>query len=120
MSPLDAKNIVESLVNGIDPDTGEVLPDQSPFNSPRVIRALFVASKALDNVAKREQKDRRLPDNAGKSWSDAEDKELLSGFDGGISVKDLSAKHCRTEGAIASRLVRLGRIKPRADAYAGA
>ena len=117
MSPLDAKKIVESLADGIDPETGEVLPGESPFNNPQVIRALFVASKALDKLAKRERRAHGLPHNAGKAWSDTEDKELLAAFDSGVSVKALSAKHARTEGAIASRLVRLGRIKERANAY---
>ena len=42
---------------------------------------------------------------------ETEDRELLSAFDAGGSIKDISAKHGRTEGAIASRLIRLGRFK---------
>ena len=53
MSPLKAKEIIEALANGIDPETGEILPAQSPVNNPQVIRALFVAGKALDSMAKR-------------------------------------------------------------------
>lgn len=111
MTPLDAKKIVESLADGVDPDTGEVLSDESPFNNPRIIRALFVASRALDTLAKREHRRRTLPPNAGNAWTSSEDEELLSAFDGGASVKALSTRHGRTGGAIASRLFRLGRIK---------
>lgn len=120
MSPLEAKKIIESLANGIDPDTGEILPAQSTFNSPQVIRALFVAGKALDSVAKRAERNNSLPGNAGRSWSDEEDKELLALFDGGTPSKQIAARHGRTQGAIAARLVRLGRIKDRAEVYAGA
>ncbi|ACV36796.1 conserved hypothetical protein [Candidatus Accumulibacter phosphatis] len=67
MSPLEAKRIVEALASGIDPETGEVLPAQSTFNSPQVIRALFVAGKALDRAAKRAERDNSLPGNAGRS-----------------------------------------------------
>ena len=115
MSPLEAKAIVEALANGIDPETGEVLPTQSTFNNPSVIRALFVAVKALDSAEKRAERTKALPDNAGISWSEKEDQELLALFDGNMPVKDIAQKHGRTQGAIASRLVRLGRIKDRAD-----
>lgn len=56
-----------------------------------------------------------LPDNAGRSWTDNEDRELLVLFDSNVSIKDIAEKHARTQVAIASRLVRLGRIKERAD-----
>lgn len=120
MSPLEAKKIIEALANGIDPETGEVLPAQGTFNSPQVIRALFVAGKALEKAAKRAERDNSLPGNAGRSWSDEEDKELLAIFDSGTPVKAIAEKHGRTQGAIAARLVRLGKIKDRAAVYAGA
>lgn len=116
MAALDAKKIIESLANGIDPETGEVFPNQSPFNNPEVIRALFVASQALDQASKREQRARNLPCNTGKAWAGTEDEALLTAFDGGLSIKDLATKHDRTSGAITSRLIRLGRITDRIDA----
>ncbi|NOT69609.1 MAG: hypothetical protein HOP04_15150 [Methylophilaceae bacterium] len=115
MSPLEAKKIIDALANGIDPETGEILPALSTFNNPQVIRALFVALKALDSAAKRAERDRSLPGNAGRPWPEAEDKELLAIFDAGTPIKDIAAKHGRTHGAITSRLVRLGRIKDRVD-----
>ena len=118
MSPLEAKKIIESLANGIDPETGEILPAQSTFNSPQVIRALFAAGKALDSASKRAERNNSLPGNAGQSWSDEEDHDLLTIFDAGTPVKEIAAKHGRTQGAIAARLVRLGRIKDRAEVYA--
>jgi hypothetical protein len=120
MSPLEAKKIIEQLANGIDPETGEILPAQSIFNSPQVIRALFVASKALDGATRRADRNKSLPSNAGRSWSDEEDQGLLATFDDGTSVKEIAAKHGRTQGAIAARLVRLGRIKDRAEVYSSA
>jgi hypothetical protein len=111
MSLNEAKSIIEALANGVDPETGEVLSAQSVFNNPQVIRALFIATNALDGLAKREKQAKTLPGNAGNAWSRTEDSELLNAFDAGGSIKDISAKHGRTEGAIASRLIRLGRIK---------
>jgi len=63
---------------------------------------------------------RSLPNNAGRSWTNEEDKELLATFDSGTPVKVIAAKHGRTKGAIAARLVRLGRVKNRAEIHAGA
>ena len=111
MSPNEAKSIIGALANGVDPETGEVLSTQSVFNNPQVIRALFIATSALDSLEKKEKWEKTLPVNAGNAWSETEDSELLSAFDLGCSIKDISAEHSRTVGAISSRLVRLGRIK---------
>ena len=111
MSPNEAKSIIEALANGIDPETGDDLAAQSVFNNPQVIRALFVASNALDRLVKRAEREKSLPGNAGNAWSETEDSELLNAFDNGSTIKDIAAKHGRTEGAIAARLIRLGRIK---------
>jgi hypothetical protein len=52
-------------------------------------------------LAKREKREKALPDNTGKAWSELEDSELLSAFDDvGSSIKDIAAKHVRTKGAI--------------------
>jgi len=51
MTPTEAKQVIEVLAKGIDPETGEVLSQDSPINSPHVIRALFMAVKALEQAA---------------------------------------------------------------------
>ena len=89
MSPLEAKKIIESLANGIDPETGEILPAQSTLNSPQVIHALFVAGKALDSAAKRAERNSSLPGNAGRSWTDEEEQDLIAIFDAGTPIKEL-------------------------------
>ena len=118
MLPSEARRVVESLANGIDPVTGETLPAESPFNSPQVIRALFLAGKALENAARPEKRHPSSLNNAGKAWSEEEDRVLLVAFDSRQPVKEIALKHARTQGAIASRLVRLGRIKERVEAHA--
>lgn len=110
MSPSEAKTLLETLANGVDPKTGEVLLEESAFNHPPVIRALFLACGALEHLEKREKRAQALPENAGKPWSDAEDEQLKAAFSSGASAKDLVALHGRTAGAISSRLVRLGLI----------
>jgi hypothetical protein len=107
--------IIQALANGTDPITGEVFSDSSPYNHPKIIRALFQTLKALERYRGREERERNLPGNAGKPWRDDQDRELISGFDAGASAKELAAKHGRTEYAITARLVKLGKISDRAN-----
>jgi len=112
MSPQHALSIIQTLASGTDPSTGEVLADQSPFNQPDVIRALFVAAAALGSVpgaGDRRATSKPRPSNAGQPWSPEEDQILLDGHDAGLTPKELAARHGRTKGAIDSRLVKLGR-----------
>ena len=42
MDIFEARSIVKSLAKGVNPVTGEVFGDESPYNHPHIIRALFV------------------------------------------------------------------------------
>ena len=110
MMPNESKQLIEYLAKGIDPITGEILPNESPYNNPDIIRALFLAIKALEYLERREQRERSLPSHAGKPWSEEEDQELIAEFDAGIKVAVIASNHGRTEGAISSRLVKLGKV----------
>lgn len=44
-----ARSIIISLANGIDPSNGEYFPADSPYNNPEVIRALFFAVMAMQD-----------------------------------------------------------------------
>lgn len=112
MTPEEAKQIIDVLASGIDPATGEVLPDDSALNGPHVIRALFIAAKALEQMAARSARpSATAPGKAGKPWSEEEDQRLLGSFDAGTPVAALALAHERTSGAITSRLIRLGRLQ---------
>lgn len=119
----EAKNIVTALINGIDPTTGEVLPEGSPYNNPQVIRALFTV---LDTLKVKKQPKKTLeekqqdnikagrPKNAGISWDD-ELKALLASFQSGTSIDELATNFERTKGAIVSELTKQGLIEPKTD-----
>ena len=115
MDKSEALETVEALAHGIDPVTGEILPEDSPFNHPRVIRALFLSINALERLKEREKRASGLPGNSGKPWNQDDDRMLLEAFDRGIKVEALAERHSRTQGAIAARLVRLGRISERSE-----
>ncbi len=111
MTPQEAKTILDFLADGVNPETGEVLSGQDIYNQPRIIRALFLASSALEVRTRKELKKKGLPANAGRPWSEEEDNRLLAAYDGGQSMAELVAAHGRTRGAISSRLVKLGRLE---------
>jgi hypothetical protein len=111
MQTTEALKILQALADGVDPGTGEVFPPESPYQHPQVVRALMTAIRALEMQQERERKARSLPGNAGKPWDDGEQERLCRDFDGGTSIKELAVRHGRTEGAIESRLVKLGKIK---------
>ena len=45
-----ARQIIDTLSQGIHPVTGEAMPADSPYNAPAVIRALFAVSQALGSA----------------------------------------------------------------------
>ncbi|MCB5195710.1 hypothetical protein [Deefgea salmonis] len=110
MSPLEAKEIIESLANGIDPDTGEILTKQSIINRRLVKKAFSVAIESLEKAVKRVERENSLPENAGSSWSEEEEETIISDYESGVSIKEIAAKVGRSKGAISSRLARLGMI----------
>ena len=113
MNATEALHILRALADGVDPQTGEEFPGDSPYQNPQIVRALFRSIAALEEAEEKETRKRenKLPGNAGKAWDAAEDKTLGAEFEAGISIRELAQKHERTEGAIQSRLVRLGKVQ---------
>ncbi len=121
--------IVEALANGIDPITGELLPRESPYNHPDVIRALFTTLGLVKNPSKKsppkktpkvkkspEQKqveniENGLPKNAGLPWTDEQRVALVEQFLSGQEIKVLAEVHGRTDGAIKSELKKQGLLQ---------
>jgi hypothetical protein len=107
-----AREILNVLAQGIHPVSGEVMPADSPYNEPPVIRALFTVSQALEQceVPKRV---REMPANAGKTWSGEEDDKLLAAFNAGQEIKQMALDLGRSRVAVEARLVKLGKIEGR-------
>jgi hypothetical protein len=68
MNIQQAVPVLEALARGIDPETGEVLTEHSPFNNLTVIRALQFAVATLQQPRAKLQSSGR-PGNAGRAWS---------------------------------------------------
>lgn len=106
-----AKELLAVLSDGVNPLTGEVLPEDDSCNQVEIVRALNTVLRYLDNQPQKLTKP--SPDNAGKPWT-AEDKEALSRmFEQGCTKKEICSYFKRSPGAIAARLVKLGKISER-------
>ena len=101
-----AKEIISALAEGIDPITGEVLPDDSVCNKGEVVRAFYAVLDSLEI----QKQNKSAPKNAGKPWTIEEENHLKELFGKGLSKKEIANELCRTTGSISSRLVRLGLI----------
>jgi hypothetical protein len=110
MDETKALAIVSALADGVNPLTGEIFPTDSPYQNADVVRALVLASRALDTRSKARAR-ATLPDNAGKPWTADEDHRLLAAFDRGGSLADLARAHGRTVAGIQARLEKHGRLQ---------
>ena len=106
-----AIEILRSLAAGVNPATGEAAQPAGPFESPDVVRALFLGADALESRVRPARRGTGLPRNAGKPWTRDEDEQLLTAFDAGTPVPDLATAHARTRSGIEARLVKHGRLE---------
>jgi len=105
-----AREILQSLVQGIDPFNGEDLPAGTVLQQAEVLRALLAGVAALEQLAARASRRAQLPQNIGRAWSAEEQSVLIDAFQSGEPVADIAAKHGRTLRAIEARLEKLGLI----------
>lgn len=112
MTASEALTLIADLAQGIDPITGHDFPAESPYRHPEILQAMFHAANALERAEQREQRERALPEQAGKPWSKMEDEQLCAAFDARTTIKRLASLHNRTTGAIGSRLAKLGKLVP--------
>lgn len=118
MEYTEAKNLVSALADGTDPVTGEVLPATSPYNEPKVIRALFTVLNSSNGKAVKKSPEEKMeenlaagrPKNAGMPWTDELRAELAEKFQGGMTLQKLAGHFERTGGAIHAELVRQGLV----------
>jgi len=116
-----AQSIVKTLAQGVDPNTGEVFAPDSPYNEPKIIRALFTVHDFVRHARKpkmsaderrQENLDLGRPRNYGLPWADDTRSQVASGFEDGKTVEELAATLERTLGAIRAELVRQGLMEP--------
>lgn len=112
MAFLDARQILQALVQGFDPVSGVELPAGTVVQQAEVLRALLAGIAALEAHAARTRRRAQLPRNVGRPWSAAEEEQLRTEFGSGTALAAVAEHHHRTVAAIESRLERLGLITP--------
>jgi hypothetical protein len=110
MEQAQALAVVRSLANGVDPESGEIFPPESPYQRPQIVRALYEAAAALERIERFDRRRAQMPPKTGEPWSEDEDRKLLAAFDAGRALQELASQHERTMGAVRARLLKYGRI----------
>jgi hypothetical protein len=105
-----ARQILQALIQGIDPSTGEELAATAVLQQADVLRALLAGVAALEESESRLARRAQLPSNVGRPWTQAEELELIRQSQAGCALEDIAARHARTLRAIEARLERLGLI----------
>lgn len=114
MDALYAKQILQSLADGVNPATGEVLSREDSCNEPAVIRALHWVLQELEKTEKPANASPRPGrENAGTPWTEEDEKMLCIMFDRGDPKREICKYFKRSERGISARLVKLGKITSR-------
>ena len=108
MDDTKALEIMRKLADGVNPFTGEVFSQDSPYQNADMVRALHKAIDIMDGALKRLHRAKKLPERAGKPWDKTESDLLIQRFDEGLPITKLAREHKRTCGAIQSQLSKLG------------
>ena len=107
-----ARVILESLIHGLDPDSGVELPKDAVVNRIEVNRSMVVALTAMEQVEARLLRRSQLPESVGKWWSGEEEQQLKDEFAESQPIPLIATKHGRTVRAIEARLEKLGLLAP--------
>jgi len=124
-----ALHILKTLADGIDPASGEQFADDSPYQRPNTVRALYWAVQMLEHCAPEQpeaapEQPSAKPQpgkpvkpraegtraNAGRPWTSEEEAQLGQAFDSGRTLDELAQTHQRSRWAIEARLAKLGKI----------
>jgi DNA-binding NarL/FixJ family response regulator len=106
----EALKIIKALADGVNPETGEVLPVEPIYQNPQNVRALHRAAGALEFLEERERIKRLLPKNAGKPWTTQEEAQVCDELRSGTDFQQIARIHNRTVASIVARLIRLGKV----------
>jgi hypothetical protein len=107
-----ARAVLQSLIQGLDPETGGELPKDAIVNRIEINRSMIVAVEAIEQVEARALRRAQLPGSVGKVWTDEEVHRLKEEFAASEPIPLIATKHSRTVRAIEARLERLGLLTP--------
>lgn len=110
MNTQRARHILQSLIQGVDPFSGEELPSGTVLQQADVLRAMLAGLAAIERGSARSARRAQLPSNVGRPWTHEEELALISAVQGNAPLNEIAVKHGRTVRAIEVRLEKLGLI----------
>lgn len=115
--------MLRALANGINPETGEILPSGSVANKPEAIRTLFTLAEELAAEPEKQKKSRLSPEERQQKniaegrpakshfpWTEEERHLLEESYGQNNSVEALSTQFERSTRAVAIQLEKMGLI----------
>ena len=103
---------IMALSNGINPINGELLPDDSIYQSEQIKGALHGAITAIEYKIASDYMSKRNPRNNSKKLSADEFLEVVDELESGINLDQIARMHGTCRKALAERLVRLRILRP--------
>ena len=111
MHKREVVEVLSALASGAHPITGQVFEEDSPYNHPRVIRALFGSIELIESRSGRTRRtleeinrEQGRPLRSNMRWSEEEDQRLFGLLEEGVLTAEIASRFERTRGAILSRL----------------
>ena len=108
-----AKALLGALADGVNPITGEVLPEDDSCNQVEIVRALNIILRALEKQPPKANL--KSPENAWRVWTKEDENDLCRMFDAGYTKEEICNHFKRSVDGIAAKLVRLGKISEREE-----
>ncbi|MFW6030096.1 MAG: hypothetical protein ACOCRO_07555 [Halanaerobiales bacterium] len=116
----EAIKILNCINRKIDPYTGEVGLSSSIFENSKTGEAFDLAIEIMKKEIKKDELKKKRPARTGEKWTDAEERRLSNVFEiytsNNINIKEIINKlaeaHERSYGAIAARLIKIGKLPP--------
>lgn len=108
MKSEQAKSVLELLLSGVDPVTGECLDDEHVCLQPLVALAFRKAVEALEGRPAAGQKT-RLP--ANRPWTDADDEQIRALHASGYSPEQICAVMDRRPRSLVRHMEYLGLVE---------
>jgi len=106
MKNAQAKSVLELLLNGVDPVTGECLDDDHVCAQPLVMRALHCAVEALSDAPRMEKTRKGRP--ANRPWTEEDDAQVCTLHEQGYAPEQICALIDRRPRGLRRRMEYLG------------
>jgi|SRR4029077_1205152 hypothetical protein len=105
----EAIQVIRALANGVDPETGAALKEESICRVATCVKAL---NRALSALVSQQDREQNKAAKAGAYWTHTEDVQVCEELRQGMEFKEIAKTHNRTVPSIVARLIKLGKVTP--------